>query len=81
MLHFNKKGYTLLRENKYNEAIHIFKINVALHPESENVYDSLAEAYLKSGDSLQAFNNYKKALELNTGNRRAKDYVNAYKNK
>ncbi|WP_166963599.1 tetratricopeptide repeat protein [Yeosuana marina] len=76
---FNKKGYSLLREKKYNEAIQIFKINVALHPESDNVYDSLAEAYLKSGDSLQAFNNYKKALELNSGNKRAKDYVNSYK--
>ncbi len=76
---FNKKGYSLLREKKYNEAIQIFKINVALHPESDNVYDSLAEAYLKSGDSLQAFNNYKKALELNSGNKRAEDYVNSYK--
>ncbi len=76
---FNKKGYSLLREEKYNEAIQIFKINVALYPESDNVYDSLAEAYLKSGDSLKAFNNYKKALELNSGNKRAEDYVNSYK--
>lgn len=78
---FNRLGYNYLRTNKYENAIDVFKINVALYPESSNVYDSLADAYLRSGDSLQAFNNYKKALELNTGNRRAKEYVDAFKSK
>lgn len=79
---FNRKGYQLLREKKYQDAINVFKINMALYPKSDNVYDSLADAYLRSGDSLQAFNNYKKALELNTGNKRAKKFINKYsKNK
>ena len=56
-------------------------MNVALYPESDNVYDSLADAYLRSGDSLQAFNNYKIALEYNSGNKRAKQYVEAYNKK
>lgn len=76
---FNIKGYQFVREQKYQDAIEVFKINVALYPESDNVYDSLADAYLKSGDSLSAFHNYKQALELNTGNKRAKAYVNQYK--
>ena len=75
---FNRFGYDILREQKYQYAINIFKINVALYPESSNVYDSLADAYLRSGDSLQAYNNYKRALELNNENRRAKQYVDAY---
>ena len=54
-------------------------MNVALNSDSENVYDSLADAYLRSGDSLQAFNNYKKALELNSGNERAKSFVKNYR--
>lgn len=78
---FNRIGYKLLRENKYDNAIEVFKINVALYPESSNVYDSLAEAYLRSGDSLQAFNFYNKSLDLNTGNRRAEQYIEAYNNK
>lgn len=79
---FNRKGYELLREKKYQDAINVFKINVALYPKSDNVYDSLADAYLRNGDSLLAFNNYKKALELNTGNDRAKEYIKKYsKNK
>ena len=79
---FNRKGYQLIGEKKYQDAISVFKINVALYPNSDNVYDSLADAYLRNGDSLQAFNNYKKALELNTGNDRAKEYIKKYsKNK
>lgn len=78
---FNRLGYNKLREEKYKEAIEIFKINVALHPESDNVYDSLADAYVKNGDSLEAYNNYKKALQYNNGNRSAKRFVAAYNNK
>ena len=78
---FNRKGYQLIGEKKYQDAISVFKINVALYPNSDNVYDSLADAYLRNGDSLQAFNNYKKALELNTGNDRAKEYINKYSKK
>ena len=75
---FNGLGYRLIRQKEYNEAIEVFKINVALHPTSDNVYDSLAEGYLLSGDSLQAYTNYEKALKLNSRNRRAQDYINAY---
>ena len=75
---FNSLGYKLLREKEYQNAIDLFKMNVILYPESDNVYDSLADAYLRSGDSLQAFNNYKKVLEYNNGNKRAKQFVEAY---
>lgn len=78
---FNSIGYKLLREKEYQNAIDMFKMNVALYPQSDNVYDSLADAYLRHGDSLQAFNNYKIALEYNSGNKRAKQYVEAYNKK
>ena len=74
----NRLGYNLLRIKEYENAIAVFKMNVALYPDSDNVYDSLADAYLRSGDSLQAFTHYSKALELNTGNDRAKRYVELY---
>lgn len=76
---FNSLGYKYLRNEEYTDAIAVFKINVALYPESDNVYDSLGEAFLKAGDSLQAYENYSTALELNNANRRAKAFVEAYK--
>lgn len=78
---FNGLGYRLLREKKYQNAIDVFKINVALYPESSNVYDSLAEAYARSGDSLQAFVNYTKSLEIDSGNPRAKRFMKVYNKK
>jgi cytochrome c-type biogenesis protein CcmH/NrfG len=42
-----------------------------LHPESWNVYDSLAEAYMNSGEKTLAIQNYQKSLELNPKNNNA----------
>ena len=78
---FNRAGYNKLNEKKYEDAIGLFKINVALYPESDNVYDSLADAYARNGDSLEAYQNYKKALQYNTGNKRANRFVTAYDKK
>ncbi|AUC82041.1 lipopolysaccharide assembly protein LapB [Lacinutrix sp. Bg11-31] len=78
---FNRLGYKFLNDKNYTDAIEVFKLNSALHPTSDNVYDSLAEAYAKSGDTLQALENYKMALKYNTGNRRAKSFIAAYNNK
>jgi tetratricopeptide (TPR) repeat protein len=69
---FNSLGYQELREKNYKKAIHIFEINVALYPNSSNVYDSLAEAFMKRGDTIKAIENYKKSLTLDSGNKRAK---------
>ena len=70
---FNRSGYESLRADDYENAINIFKINVALHPDSPNVYDSLGEAYMKKGDTVAAIDNYKKSLSLDSGNRNAKN--------
>ena len=68
----NRLGYRKLNDEKYVESINIFRINVALYPNSSNVYDSLGEAYMKSGDTIQAIENYKRSLALDSGNSRAK---------
>lgn len=78
---FNRLGYDFLREKDYDNAIKVFRMNVILFPDSDNVYDSLADAYLRSGDSLQAFTNYSKAFELNSGNEHAKDFIEIYNKK
>lgn len=68
----NDLGYTLLNEKKYEEAILVFKQNVQFFPNSGNCYDSLGEAYMKSGNKEQAILNYKKAIELDPNNENAK---------
>ena len=67
----NDLGYSLLQQEKIPEAIAIFKVNVELYPQSANVYDSLAEAYMTKGDKQLAIANYKKSLELNAQNTNA----------
>ncbi|MBL4938927.1 MAG: hypothetical protein JKY16_01325 [Lutibacter sp.] len=78
---FNSFGYSELRKKNYPKAIHIFEINAALYPNSSNVYDSLAEAFMKSGDTIKAIENYKKSLMLDSGNKRAKRNIEKMKNK
>ncbi len=68
-------GYAQLRKKKYENAINIFKINVALYPTSSNVYDSLGDAFRKKGDTIKAISNYKKSLEFDSGNARAKRII------
>ena len=63
---FNRLGYRYMNQKKYPEAIAVFKLNVKMHPESWNVYDSLGEAYLTAGKKELAMKSYKKALTLNT---------------
>ena len=67
----NNLGYQLLDRKKTAEAIEIFKLNVSAYPESGNVYDSLAEAYMVHGDNALAIEFYKKSLEKDPSNSNA----------
>ena len=62
----NNHGYQLIGQQKTDEAIVIFQRNVNAHPQSWNVYDSLAEAYGIKGDKKKAIENYTRALNLTT---------------
>lgn len=75
---FNRMGYNNLNENNIEQAINVFKLNVALYPESSNVYDSLGDALFQNKDTVRALENYKKALELDSGNTRAKRFIKKY---
>lgn len=77
---FNAMGYRLMGNGKMREAIEIFKLNVKMYPESWNVYDSLAEAYMTSGDNINAIKNYKKSLELNPDNTHAREMLKKLEN-
>lgn len=64
----NKLGYAYLSENKIDEAIALFKLNIEAYPKAFNVYDSMGEAYQKKGDKEKAITNYQKSVELNPAN-------------
>ncbi|UCC39505.1 MAG: MBL fold metallo-hydrolase [Candidatus Aminicenantes bacterium] len=68
----NILGYQLLARNMVKGAIEIFKLNVEAYPESGNVYDSLAEAYMNDGNRELAIKFYLKSLEKDPSNDNAR---------
>lgn len=72
----NELGYKYLNENKLADAFSIFKFNVAINPNSSNVYDSLGEIYLLQKDTVNAIENYKKSVALNPNNSNAIKVLN-----
>lgn len=75
----NGFGYILLEKKDTAGAIQVFKLNAEIFPESGNVWDSLAEAYLKTGDQKNAQLNYEKSLTLDPSNQNAKDILKKLK--
>jgi len=77
----NTLGYSLLRNNRIQESIEVFKLNVEIHSEYANGYDSLGEAYMKAGENELAIKNYQKSLELDPGNDNAKEMLKVLRKK
>jgi CubicO group peptidase (beta-lactamase class C family) len=70
--HLNQVGYNLLYGGHEQDAITIFQRNVRDYPQSSNVYDSLAEAYMNTGQKKLAIENYEKSLQMDPKNENAK---------
>ncbi|MCX7879005.1 MAG: tetratricopeptide repeat protein [Ignavibacteria bacterium] len=68
----NRLGYDLLQAGRIKDAIEVFKLNVEEYPDSYNVYDSLAEAYMMDGQKELAIKFYEKSLEINPNNENGK---------
>ena len=71
----NAYGYIFLQQEKVDNAIRMFKINVGLYPDSWNVYDSLGEALLQTGSTEEAVVMYEKSLALNPENTNGRDVL------
>ena len=71
----NQLGYTLLYGGHEQDAITVFQRNVQDYPQSSNAYDSLGEAYMKTGQKDLAIKNYEKSLELNPKNDNGKEML------
>ncbi len=61
---FNRAGYNLMGGKRFEEAIYVLGMTAQLFPESANVWDSLAEAYWKSGNIEKAKEYYNKAIKM-----------------
>ena len=74
----NNFGYEVLK-NDAADAIQVFRLNAAQFPQSGNVWDSLAEAYMKSGNLKKAEEYYQKALARDANDQNAKDMLQKIK--
>ncbi|HUP90526.1 MAG TPA: amidohydrolase family protein, partial [Longimicrobiales bacterium] len=71
----NSYGYRLLGEKKTAEALATFKLNTEAFPAEYNTWDSLAEAYMNSGERDLAIKYYQKVLELHPGDQNATEML------
>ena len=69
----NSWAYDLMADSHLPEAIDLFKLNVQIYPDSGNAFDSLGEAYMKSGQKQLAIESYGKSLEKDPTNANARE--------
>jgi len=75
----NQVGYELLGKNDVAGALKVLQKNADEFPKSANAWDSLAEAFMKSGDKDTAIKYYTKSLELDPRNRNAEQMLKKLK--
>ena len=59
----NANAYWLLRNQRQQQALEVFKLMVESYPDSPNAYDGLADGYEAVGDKAAALFNAEKALQ------------------
>jgi len=75
----NQSGYDLINSKQFESALFVFQLNTKLYPKSANTWDSLAEAYWKSGKTDKAIEYYNKAIELDPNGATGDNARNALK--
>ena len=58
----NMLGYSLVNQERFDEALIVFEVNIRKYPDIANGYDSLAEYYMTIGDNKNAIKFYKIAF-------------------
>ncbi len=71
----NNVGYYYLSNEQIEKSILIFKLYTEEYPKSSNAFDSLGEAYFTSKKYDLSILAYKKALELDSTNKNAKEMI------
>lgn len=60
----NLLGYNNIYSKKYDKAYEFFAMNIENYPNSFNVYDSMGDYYMATGDRIKATQEFSKALTL-----------------
>ncbi len=76
----NQFGYDLLHDEKYEDALTVFKLNTELYPDDWFTLDSYGECLLETGDTVSGIKAYKKSLELNPNSKTAIEVLRELKN-
>lgn len=77
---FGLLGYNLIViENRIDEAVEVFKLNIEVYPKSSSAYFYLGDAYMRMGDKEKAIYNFERSLELNPDNDNAKEVLKQLK--
>ena len=50
----NILGYALVNQDRLDEALKVFKVNIKKYPDVANCYDSIAECYMTRGENENA---------------------------
>ncbi len=64
MFEMNTLGYTLMGNDRVEDAVKVFKLNIGFFPNSAFCYDSMSDGYIKTGKNDLAIVSMEKALEL-----------------
>lgn len=71
----NTLAYELMSHERWDRSIAVLRLAVDLYPESANLYDSLGEAYMLSGDAENSIANYERSIQLDPENEHARTMV------
>ncbi|MEX2282188.1 MAG: tetratricopeptide repeat protein [Gemmatimonadota bacterium] len=71
----NALGYQFLRSHRMTEALRTFRLNVRVHPEYVNGWDSLGEAYEQAGQIAEAIAAFQEVLRREPNNGRAREIL------
>jgi hypothetical protein len=74
----NAFGYEIMGNNKLDDALLVFKLNIECYPNSYNVYDSYGECLMALGKEKEGLEAYQKSLDLNPNNTNAKRILEKY---
>ena len=71
----NGVGYRYLRAGDRADALRVFRLNVRVHPEYTNGWDSLGEAYMEAGDKANAIKAFEVVIRREPDNGRAREFL------
>jgi len=77
----NSIGYILIGNDRLNDAIKVFELNVKENPNSGDAFDSLGEGYFLAEKYDISKKHYEKSLELNPKNDNARKMLSKIENK